>query len=495
MAQELPYTRHESVAGSGESSLPDRKRRVELHYQGERMNEKVLELIRKYDRPGPRYTSYPPAPVFSAEYGPKEHLSAIQSVESSPQNQDLSLYFHIPFCDTLCYFCGCTTVITHDRGRMEEYIRYLKTEIDLLAARLNPGRRVVQMHWGGGSPTYLTPAQIRDLGSHIRKSFRFDEDAEVSVEVDPRELMYDHLLSLREAGFNRMSVGVQDFDPIVQKAVNRVQSEFITRQAIDWSRELGFTGLNIDLIYGLPFQTASSFEKTLSRVCGMFPERIAVYNFAYVPRIKPHQRVIRPEDLPSPESKLELLFSTIGRLSEAGYDYIGMDHFARPDDELARAQRNGTLRRNFQGYSTRAGSDMYGLGMSAISHFGTYYGQNAKTLQEYYRAIDAGTFATRVGYRMTPDDQLRKSVIMRLMCDLQLDTVRLGKEFEIHFDEYFREALEKLRPLIDDGLVTRTPELLTVTSPGRLFLRNIAMCFDAYLLEDRQRTPLYSRTV
>jgi oxygen-independent coproporphyrinogen-3 oxidase len=459
------------------------------------MNEQVLELIRKYDRPGPRYTSYPPAPIFSAEYGPAQHLSAIQSVESSPQNPDLSLYFHLPFCDTLCYFCGCTTVITHDRGRIEEYLRYLKKEIDMLASRLNPGRRVVQMHWGGGSPTYLTPAQIQDLGSHIRNSFRFAEEAEVSVEVDPRELMYDHLLSLRQAGFNRMSVGVQDFDPVVQTAVNRIQSESITRQAIDWSRELGFSSLNIDLIYGLPFQTASSFQKTVSRVCGMFPERIAVYNFAYVPRIKPHQRVIRAEDLPLPESKLEILFSTINSLSEAGYDYIGMDHFARPDDELARAQRNGTLRRNFQGYSTRAGSDMYGLGMSSISHFSKYYAQNAKTLRDYYRAVDEGTFATSLGYRMTPDDQLRKFVIMRLMCDLTLDTAGVGKRFEIDFNSYFSDALEKLQPLIGDGLVTWTPDVLSVTSPGRLFLRNIAMCFDAYLQEDLQRKPLYSRTV
>jgi oxygen-independent coproporphyrinogen III oxidase len=459
------------------------------------MDEKLLELIRKYDRPGPRYTSYPPAPLFSADFGPNEYLSAIQSEESSLQNLDLSLYFHLPFCDTLCYFCGCTTVITHDRRRIEEYIGYLKKEIDMLAARLSPRRRIVQMHWGGGSPTYLSPEQILDLGTHIRRSFRFAGDAEVSVEVDPRELKFDHLLALRRVGFNRMSVGVQDFDPIVQTAVNRVQSEYITRQAIDWSRDLGFSSLNIDLIYGLPFQSAASFEKTLSRICGMFPERIAVYNFAYVPRIKPHQRVILAEDLPLPESKLEILFSTIDRLSAAGYEYIGMDHFARPDDELARAQRNGTLHRNFQGYSTKAGSDMYGLGMSAISHFGTNYAQNAKTLPEYYRSINEGKFATSVGYRMTPDDQLRKFVIMRLMCDLGLDTVDTGKRFEINFDSYFRDSLEKLQPLIEDGLVTSAPGFLSVTSPGRLFLRNIAMCFDAYLEESPQRKPLYSRTV
>lgn len=459
------------------------------------IDESLRALIRKYDRPGPRYTSYPPAPVFTSQYGPEEQSAAIGLVEASPENQDLSLYFHIPFCDTLCYFCGCTTVITHNRARISEYILTLKREIDLFAGRLNDGRRVVQMHWGGGSPTYLTPGEILNLGSHIRRSFRFAEDAEVSVEVDPRDLTIEHLSALRNVGFNRISVGVQDFDPAVQKAVNRVQGEELTSRVIDWSRDLGFSSLNVDLIYGLPFQTVSSFEKTLRRIADLSPERIAVYNFAYVPRIKPHQRVISPGDLPSPEEKLELLCSTIGILEERGYRYIGMDHFSKPGDELAVAQREGTLRRNFQGYSTRAGSDMYGFGMSSISHFGPFYAQNTKSLQEYRTAIESGNFATHVGYRMTPDDRLRKLVIMRLMCDLALDTVDVGKRFEIDFDDYFHDSLRELGPLQEDGLVVRKGGLLSVSPAGRLFLRNIAMCFDAHLASSLRQKPLYSRTV
>lgn len=455
----------------------------------------LSDLIQKYSMSGPRYTSYPPAPIFSTEFGAKDYHTEICRVEENPVSRDLSLYFHIPFCDTLCYFCGCTTIITQNRERINDYLNYLRKEVDLLAPLLHRDRRVVQMHWGGGTPTYLSPAQIVELGQHIRKSFAFDERAEVSVEVDPRELSYEHLRALRSVGFNRISLGVQDFDQRVQKAVNRLQSEFITRQAVDWSRELGFRSLNVDLIYGLPLQSVQSFSLTLDKILEIAPERIAVYNFAFVPWMKKHQRVLHVEDLPSPETKLALLTMTIERLSNAGYVYIGMDHFAKADDELTLAQKNRTLNRNFQGYSTRAGSDLYGIGLSAISHFGTVYSQNAKTLPTYTSAVGSGTFATYAGYRMSADDEIRKFVIMRIMCDLVLTVGEVGERFGINFHSYFEDSLQKLQPLVDDGLLVVTRTSLMVTERGRLFLRNIAMCFDAYLPKESKIPNLYSKTV
>jgi oxygen-independent coproporphyrinogen III oxidase len=459
------------------------------------MDKTVFDLIQKYDVSGPRYTSYPPAPIFTPEFGANDMRNEILRVEENPANKGLSLYFHIPFCDTLCYFCGCTTIITRNRTHLDEYLPYLKKEIDLLAPLLHSSREVVQMHWGGGTPTYFTPAQIAEIGGYIRNAFRFSPDAEISVEVDPRDISLDHMKMLRQVGFNRISLGVQDFNTKVQQAVNRNQSEFITRQAIGWSRQLGFSSLNVDLIYGLPLQTVDTFSETLDKIIEIAPERIAVYNFAYVPWMKKHQNLIHVEDLPSPETKIAMLTTTIEKLSEGGYVYIGMDHFAKPDDELAVAQKTKALHRNFQGYSTKAGTDLYGLGMSAISHFGTTYAQNAKELKEYYTTIDAGKFATHLGYRMTPDDVLRKHVILRLMCDLSLDKAEVGKEFGITFDEYFASSMTALEPLLKDELIVSTPSELVVTSNGRLFLRNIAMCFDAYLSAKAKQQHLYSKTV
>jgi oxygen-independent coproporphyrinogen-3 oxidase len=456
--------------------------------------DSIQHLIRKYDRPGPRYTSYPPAPVFSSDFGPGDYLTAIKVTESNKNNTDLSLYFHFPFCDTLCYFCGCTTVVTHSRDRIEQYITYLKKEISLLAPMIGSHRNVVQLHWGGGTPTSLSPSQIEDVGNYIRQSFRFDPQAEISVEIDPRDVTLHHLKALRQVGFNRVSIGVQDFSPKVQFAVNRNQSEFITRQVIDWCRSLGFSSINIDLIYGLPLQTTASFSETLDKIIDISPERIAVYNFAYVPWMKKHQSVIHVEDLPSPETKLDIITATIEKLSTAGYVYLGMDHFAKPEDELTVSQRMKTLRRNFQGYSTKAGSDLYGLGMSSISHFGNYYAQNAKTLAEYYLALDNGTLATRMGYAMTEDDEIRKQVIMRLMCQLSLNYDEIEQEFGIDFHSYFAESLAELQPLAEDGLVKIEKEQISIPLPGRLFLRNIAMCFDAYQREP-QAKPSFSRTV
>ena len=454
-----------------------------------------LQLLRKYDRPGPRYTSYPTAPLFSAAFTPDDFGREIRATNPAGTTGDVSLYFHFPFCDTLCYFCGCTMLITRDRNRIEEYNRYLRKEIDAVAPMIAPDRRVVQVHWGGGTPTHLFPDQIREMGEYIRKRFRIDPSAEMSVEIDPRELKREHLVALRDAGFNRMSMGVQDFDAEVQEAVNRVQPESMSRQVYDWARELGFTSINLDLIYGLPFQTRASFETTVNKVIGFGPDRIAAFNYAHVPWLKPHQKLIRPEDLPSPEGKLEILKMTIEMLCSGGYEYIGMDHFARPADELARAQKSKTLYRNFQGYSTKSGADLYGFGMSAISHFRESYAQNTKNIPEYYRALDEGRFATHVGYRMTDDDQIRKYVIMRLMCDLELDKSRVERNFGIVFDTYFESSLHDLAQFVDDGLVRLEGTTISIIGAGRLLLRNIAMCFDAYLNAMSKTQPVFSRTV
>ncbi len=333
------------------------------------------------------------------------------------------------------------------------------------------------------------------MGEYIRKSFRLDPAAEMSVEIDPRELTRDHMVALRDAGFNRMSMGVQDFDAQVQEAVNRVQPEEVTRRVYDWARELGFTSINLDLIYGLPFQTLASFETTVRKVIGLGPDRIAAFNYAHVPWLKPHQKLIRPGDLPSPERKLEILKLTIEMLCSGGYEYIGMDHFAQPADELARAQKSKTLYRNFQGYSTKSGADLYGFGMSAISHFRETYAQNTKNIPGYFEALDGGRLATHVGYRMTEDDQVRKHVIMRLMCDLELDRRQVERKFGIVFDSYFESSLAALGQFVDDGLVTMDGDTIAIIGPGRLLLRNIAMCFDAYLDSMSKNKPVFSRTV
>ena len=454
-----------------------------------------IELLKKYDRPGPRYTSYPTAPLFNPSFTDKAFRDEIVSTNTPDSTSDISLYFHFPFCDTLCYFCGCTMLVTRDRDRIEEYNRYLKKEIDLVAPLLSRRRNVVQVHWGGGTPTHLSPEQIRDVAGYIRSSFRIDPVAEMSVEVDPRELTRAHLEALYEAGFNRMSMGVQDFEEHVQELVNRIQPEAMSREVYHWALDIGFKSINFDLIYGLPYQTLKSFEHTVRKVIDFGPDRIAVFNYAHVPWLKPHQKLINPEDLPTPAQKLEILKMTIEVLSSNGYQYIGMDHFAKPDDELARAQKEKTLYRNFQGYSTKSGADLYGFGMSSISHFQNIYAQNTKNIPEYYRAIDGGNFATHLGYRMTADDQIRKYVIMRLMCDLELEKRAVESRFGISFDDYFAESMRALQQFVDDGLVVLSPERISIVGAGRLLLRNIAMCFDAYLESMKKDKPIFSRTV
>ncbi len=454
-----------------------------------------LGLLRKYDKPGPRYTSYPTAPLFSTSFTVEDHKNEIIATNSPESTSDISLYFHFPFCDTLCYFCGCTMMVTRDRGRIAEYLVYLKKEIDMVAPLIGKLRKVTQIHWGGGTPTHLAPEEILDIAEYIKAKFNVAPDVEMSVEVDPRELTQRHLGTLRHVGFNRVSLGVQDFDEKVQIAVNRVEPEEMVLQVLKWIEALEFDSINIDLIYGLPFQTAASFQKTVEKVLHFSPERIAVFNYAHVPWMKSHQKLIRSEDLPTPEQKLDILKMTIELLASHGYEYIGMDHFSKPTDELAIAQKEKTLYRNFQGYSTKSGADLYGFGMSSISHFKNTYAQNEKTLAEYYKAIDAGRLATHVGYRMTADDHIRKFVIMRLMCDLELDKFAVEKVFNIRFDEYFETALDQLKQFDDDGLVQLSVNEIKILGAGRLLLRNIAMCFDAYIDTMSKTKPVFSRTV
>ncbi len=452
-------------------------------------------LLKKYSGQGPRYTSYPTAPLFSKSFGPDEYRREIVATNAADAHADLSLYFHFPYCDTLCYFCGCTMLVTHDHSLIEKYNNYLRKEIDIVAPMISSQRKVSQLHWGGGTPSYQHPDKILAIGSFIKNRFHFAEDIEASVEIDPRGLTFDHMKALRESGFNRVSMGVQDFHPAVQEAVNRIQPESITRDAVTWCRQLGFSSINLDLIYGLPFQTVKTFEETVEKIIELSPDRIAVFNYAHVPWLKPHQKVIKQETMPTVEEKLEIFKMTIEKLLDAGYWNIGMDHFAKKNDEMSVAQRNKTLYRNFQGYSTKAGCDLYGFGMSAIGHFQHSYHQNLKTVKEYTDAIGKGELATTLGYRMTSDDHIRKDVIMRLMCDMELDIPSVESRYGITFRSYFAPAFPKLTPFMEDGLVTVNEEKIIVHGLGRLVIRNIAMAFDAYIDAMMKEKPIFSKTV
>ncbi len=452
-----------------------------------------LDLVRKYNVPGPRYTSYPPATHFTDETAFEPVAERIRA--NNETDRDLSLYFHIPFCRSLCWYCGCTTVISTQQGDSAKYIGYLEKELALMGKMLNPRRKVVQFHFGGGTPTFLTPAEIRRMGEMLHSRFEFAPDAEAGVELDPRRLSRDHILALREAGFNRASVGVQDHNPKVQTAVHRIQPFAETKMVVDWIRSAGFSSLNIDLIYGLPYQTAASFEKTLNDVIRLNPNRLAVFSYAHVPWIKPAQRIFADEVLPTAEVKMELLKLTIEKLTAEGYVYIGMDHFARADDELAIAQKQKTLQRNFQGYSTHGGADIYSFGMSSISQTETCYWQNLKGLPDYYASIDSGKLPFSKGYLLTHEDQVRRHTIMRLMCDLGLDYAAMSQYLETDFAEHFAPELASLDDLEADGLVKRSADGLAVTELGRLFIRNIAMRFDAYRKNEEQRETRFSRTI
>lgn len=450
-----------------------------------------FDLVRKYNRPGPRYTSYPTAPHFRTPFGDGEWQTQIRWNNRSGE-RPLSLYVHLPFCDTLCWFCACTMMVSRRAEPIEAYLSALDREIELLVPQLHPGRRVVQMHFGGGTPTHLSPDQLRRLGASLHSRFSFDPEAEIGCEMDPRGLTREHLRALREIGFNRASLGIQDFEPAVQRAINRVHDEQLVGQVIDWIRGEGFDSLNLDLIYGLPFQRPDTLARTLDTVLSFAPDRLAVFSYAHVPWIKPHQKLIREDDLPSPEDKLHMLKLVIETLTANGYVYIGMDHFARADDELAVAQREGTLQRNFQGYSTQAGADIYAIGMSSISQLDTAYAQNVKDLNAYHAALAEGRLPAYRGYVLTEDDRVRRHVIMRLMCDMRLSFDRLDDALGISSRVLFGEELERLGAFEADGLLVRAPDGVEVTEQGRLFIRNIAMVFDAYLDPAEAR---YSKTI
>jgi oxygen-independent coproporphyrinogen III oxidase len=452
-----------------------------------------LDLVKKYNVAGPRYTSYPPATQFndSVTWNALEQ----KIVQGQDPHRDLSLYFHLPFCETLCWFCGCTTVITTKHEQSGEYVNYIERELDKMVSLLNRKRKVVQLHFGGGTPTFLRPSEIRRLGEMIHKRFEFADELEAGVEIDPRRLTKDHVVALREVGFNRASLGVQDFNPKVQEAVHRIQPRAQVEQAIAWLREAGFPSINVDLIYGLPYQTPASFEDTLNQMLELSPDRLAIFSYAHVPWMKPAQKILEKESaLPAPETKLDILKLVIEKLTANGqYDYIGMDHFAKPNDELSIAQKNKTLQRNFQGYSTKGGADIYAFGMSAISQADGVYWQNEKELPKYYAAVDENRVPFTRGYIMTEDDKIRGQTIMRLMCDLGLDYEAMGKNLGINFKEYFAKELSSYGDMEADGLVTLTDRELKVTDVGRLMIRNIAMRFDAYLPKQTERK--FSRTI
>ncbi|MDO8892890.1 MAG: oxygen-independent coproporphyrinogen III oxidase [Sulfurimicrobium sp.] len=456
--------------------------------------ELATSLLEKYSKAGPRYTSYPTAPYFTEAFGEKEWLDELNQTQSS--GRDMSLYVHIPFCDTLCYYCGCNMVATHDYSKAETYLGYLFQEIDRVAALTSPERLARQVHWGGGTPTFLKPADIRRLFQHLASRFNIAPDAEISCELDPRELSREHIEALAQSGFNRASMGVQDLDEKVQKAVNRVQPEELILQVYGWLREAGFNSINIDLMVGLPHQTVESFSITLDKMLALGPDRLAVFNYAHVPWMKKHQKLIIESDLPDLPTKLALQKLMMERLADAGYVYIGMDHFAKADDEIVMAQQSKTLYRNFQGYTTNKDCDIYAFGVSAISQTAEVYVQNAKNLAEYQRRIASGGLATERGLRISRDDMIRREAISGIMCDLELDKAKFGGQWNIEFDTFFADALDDLKDLAADGLVTLEPGIIRVTEIGRIFLRNIAMPFDAYLRQQTTETkPRYSKTL
>ena len=454
-----------------------------------------IELLKKYDKAGPRYTSYPTAPYFHEGVDDKVFLQHIRKDNDSLEKRDISLYFHIPFCDTLCYFCGCNMMVSRNQNKINEYLDYLEKEIRLLKSTLDPDRKVIQMHWGGGTPTHLSPEQIRRIGKTIHDSFEFQPQTEVSVEIDPRELTRDHMEALAEVGFNRCSMGIQDFDNKVQKAVNRIQPQQITESALGWARDLNFNSINLDLMYGLPHQTTATFSDTIDKVIAMNPDRLAVFNYAHLPSMIKHQQLIHEEWLPSADQKLQLLKLSIEKFSNAGYIYIGMDHFAKPNDELTIAMNNGTLYRNFQGYSTHAGINLLAMGITSISMLSDLYIQNHKKMDDYYRYLNENRLPAMRGIILNSEDQLRRDVITELMCNFRISKSRFEQKYKLSFDRHFSEALENLSTFEDDGLIKLSPDEIIVTEAGRLLIRNIAMNFDEYLMKKQGEKPRFSRTV
>ncbi|MGZ8154323.1 MAG: oxygen-independent coproporphyrinogen III oxidase [Burkholderiales bacterium] len=453
-----------------------------------------LELISKLDRNGPRYTSYPTADRFVESFDARKYATWAGRRNLTGARRPLSIYVHLPFCRSLCYYCACNKVITRDETKAAKYLRYLTREIALQAPLFRDDARVEQMHWGGGTPTFYGVAELTELNATLRSHFEFVPDGEYSIEIDPRTVEPATMAALRSIGFNRVSFGVQDFDPDVQRAINRVQSEAQTTAVVDGALNAGFASISIDLIYGLPRQSPETFSTTLDRVAALRPDRIAVYNYAHLPGRFKAQRQIADRDIPAPETKLTLLGLAAQKLIAAGYVYIGMDHFALPQDSLAVAQRQGRLHRNFQGYSTHAECDLIGLGVSAIGAIGPTYAQNTRTLSEYYAKLEGNELPIVRGVELTRDDLVRRSVIQALMCHFEVSKDAIDIAYLLDFDTYFADEIAELEELERAGLVKLEGNWISVTPKGRMLIRSVCMVFDKYLRQDRD-SRRYSRTI
>ncbi len=462
-----------------------------------RLNRERFEIseafLEKYNRPGPRYTSYPTAPVWQDDFGPDD-LEAFYATADAAR-APVSLYMHLPFCESLCLFCACNVVITKDRSVAPPYLQTLEREIEHVSRFVSRDRPVVQFHWGGGTPTYLTPEQMEQLFHFTAERFHFAPDAEIGIEIDPRVTTHAHLESLRKLGFNRLSMGIQDFHPEVQEVIHRVQPLEMTRDLIAGARALGFDSINVDLIYGLPLQTAERFAHTVEQVVGLNPDRVAMFSYAHVPWLRKQQGALATR-LPEGMEKFHIFRAGLEHFMGAGYQYIGMDHFAKPGDELAIAQRDRTLHRNFQGYTTKAGADLYGMGVSAIGGTRGCYAQNDRDVAGYRKRVESRGIATMRGYRLTEEDLLRRTVINRILCHGVLIKSEIEKEFGIRFDETFASEIARLGSFVEDGLIKLEAGTISTSLLGRIFIRNVAMVFDPYLekqkLESRQ---LFSKTL
>jgi oxygen-independent coproporphyrinogen-3 oxidase len=450
-----------------------------------------LDLIRRLDKNGPRYTSYPTADRFTTAFNVDSYR---HWMGRSDPSRPLSLYVHIPFCNTLCFYCGCNKIVTKDKSKSARYVEYLVRELEMQAALLPGRRRLEQLHLGGGTPTFLSDVELRTLMGAINKYFTLAPDGEYSIEIDPRKVQDQTIALLGQLGFNRISIGVQDFDAEVQKAVNRIQSEEETLRVIRAARANGFKSVSIDLIYGLPKQTIAGFKATLDKVIAVDPDRLSIYNYAHLPTVFKPQRRIHEEDLPAPQTKLDIMKLAVGTLTDAGYVYIGMDHFAKPDDELAVAQRQRRLHRNFQGYSTHADCDLVAIGISSIGKIGPTYSQNFREDEDYYAALDRGELPIMRGMELDADDLVRREIIQALMCHFEISREAFDTRFQIDFDSYFATELGELREYEREGLLTLEPEWIHVTPKGRMLIRNICMVFDKYL-RTRQEHARYSKVI
>ena len=451
------------------------------------------ELVRKFDKLGPRYTSYPTADRFHAAFTEQTYRGYLEQRAGHSSNPPLSLYVHLPFCESLCYFCACNKIITKDHARVAEYLRYLDKEMALVASRLGTDRKTVQLHLGGGTPTFFNADELGQLMAMLRRHFDFTPDAELGVEIDPRTVHPGTLTMLAGLGFNRNSFGVQDFDPAVQQAVNRIQPLDMVERAVQESRKAGFQSINADLIYGLPKQTLESFGRTLDSLIALSPDRIALYNYAHLPQRFKAQRLIVASDLPSAEARLQIFLMSMRRLLDAGYVYIGLDHFSKPDDELNKARLDKSLHRNFQGYTTRAECDLIGFGVSAISKVGNSYSQAVRTVNAYYQHLDAGMLPIEKGFELSQDDVLRRDIIMTLMCSAPVEVDAVNRQYGIDFNTYFAPELTRLKPYEDAGLITIDPTAIRITPKGRLFVRASGMVFDSYL--GQPTTSTYSKLI